>query len=57
MILAGVPLGAQSLQFDFAPGKPAPRFQKVLPGAAYSEETGYSFEDAASRVPASVSRA
>ena len=39
MILAGVPLGAQSLQFDFAPGKAAQGFQKVPPGTMYSEET------------------
>src|ERR1035438_3193349 len=51
IILAAAPLGAQSRQFDFAPGKAAPGFQKVLPGTAYSEETGYGFDDAATQPP------
>jgi lysophospholipase L1-like esterase len=51
MILAAAPLGAQSLQFDLAPGKAAPGFQKVPSGTMYSEEAGYGFEDAATEPP------
>ena len=47
LILAAGALGAQSLHFDFVSDKPAPGFQKVAPGAMYSEETGYGFESAA----------
>jgi lysophospholipase L1-like esterase len=50
MVAASV-LTAQSLRFDFTSGKPAPGFQQVPPGAIYSEETGYGFEDAAKQPP------
>ena len=51
LMLAAAALQAQSLQFDFVSDKPAPGFQKVLPGALYSEETGYGFESAATEPP------
>jgi lysophospholipase L1-like esterase len=51
IVLAAAALQAQSLQFDFVSDKPAPGFQKVLPGALYSEETGYGFESAATEPP------
>jgi lysophospholipase L1-like esterase len=51
VMLAAAALRAQSLQFDFVSDKPAPGFQKVAPGALYSEETGYGFESAATEPP------
>jgi hypothetical protein len=51
LMLATASLGAQSLRFDFVSDKPAPGFQKALPGTLYSEETGYGFEDAARQPP------
>jgi len=51
LLLVTTALSAQSLKFDFVSGKPAPDFQKVLPGALYSEEAGYGFEDAATQPP------
>jgi lysophospholipase L1-like esterase len=51
LIVAAAALHAQSLQFDLVSAKPAPGFQKVAPGALYSEETGHGFEDAASQPP------
>ena len=51
VILATTALSAQSLKFDFVSDKPAPGFQKMFPGAMYSEETGYGFEDAAKQPP------
>ena len=50
-LLAATALNAQSLKFDFVSANPAPGFQKALPGALYSEETGYGFENAASQPP------
>jgi lysophospholipase L1-like esterase len=51
LILATTALGAQGLKFDFVSDKPAPGFQKALPDAMYSDETGYGFEDAAKQPP------
>jgi lysophospholipase L1-like esterase len=51
LMLAAAALRAQSLQFDFVSDKPAPGFQKVPPGALYSDETGYGFENAATEPP------
>ncbi len=51
LLLVATSLGAQSLRFDFTSGKPAPGFRSVLPGAMYSEETGYGFENAAKEPP------
>src|ERR1035438_10159776 len=51
LILATTALGAQGLKFDFVSDKSAPGFQKALPGAMYSDETGYGFEDAAKQPP------
>lgn len=51
LILATTALGAQGLRFDFVSEKPSPGFQKALQGATYSDETGYGFEDSASRPP------
>ena len=51
LLLAATALGAQGLQFDFVSANPVPGFQKVAPGARYSEETGYGFEDAATAPP------
>jgi lysophospholipase L1-like esterase len=51
LMLAAAALQAQSLQFDFVSEKPAPGFQKVPPGALYSDETGYGFESAAAGPP------
>jgi len=51
LILASSALSAQSLKFDFVSGEPAAGFQSVPPGARYSEETGYGFEDAAGQPP------
>jgi hypothetical protein len=51
LMMAASALAAQSLKFDLVPGKPAPGFQKVAPGAPYSEEKGYGFENAATEPP------
>jgi len=51
LLLAAGSLGAQSLQFDFTSGKPAPGFRKVPPATLYSDQTGYGFEDAAAQPP------
>ena len=51
LIMAASAFGAQSFKFDFVSDKPASGFQKVAPGAMYSEETGYGFEDAAKEAP------
>ena len=51
LLAAATVLSAQSLQFDFTSGKPAPGFRQVPPGTIYSEETGYGFEDAAKQPP------
>src|ERR1035438_6300896 len=51
LILATTALGAQGLKFDFVSDKSAPGFQKALPGAMYSDETGHRFEDAAKQPP------
>ena len=51
LLAAAGALAAQGLQFDFTSGKPAPGFRQVPPGTLYSEETGYGFEDAATRPP------
>jgi lysophospholipase L1-like esterase len=50
-LLAATALGAQNLRFDFVADKPAPGFQKVLPGTMYSEEAGYGFEPPGSQAP------
>ena len=51
LLAVAAALSAQSFQFDFTSGKPAPGVQQVLPGTIYSEETGYGFEDAAKQPP------
>jgi hypothetical protein len=51
LLAAATAISAQSLQFDFTSGKPAPGFRQVPPGTIYSEETGYGFEDAANQPP------
>jgi lysophospholipase L1-like esterase len=51
LLLAASSLGAQSLQYDFTSGKPAPGFRKVPPATLYSDQTGYGFEDAAAQPP------
>ena len=51
LVLAVVPLAAQSLKFDFSSDKAAPGFEKVLPGTVYSEESGYGFEEPSSQPP------
>jgi lysophospholipase L1-like esterase len=51
LLLTAALLPAQSLKFDFTAEKPAPGFQKVAPGALYSDETGYGFEAAVTEPP------
>jgi len=46
LLAAAAGLSAQSLQFDFTSAAPAPGFRHAAPGARYTEETGYGFEDA-----------
>ncbi len=51
LMMAASTLSAPSFKFDLVSDKPAPGFQKVAPGAMYSEEAGYGFEDAAKEAP------